>query len=397
MKTKSMDTLAPTGGNVFEEALARKADAAESGSDIEMGCPTTMELDVDLDDLFGEVENNAFEDEAELKKKNKKKRKRKVIAERELQQLEDEGDDWSHDPKTVEEFERLLLTENHSAAVWIRYMAHWLQLSNLPKAREIAERGVSQIAFSEGLERENLWVAYLNMECVYGDQCSFDACFKRAVQYSKPKHLMIHVSQMYERQEKYNILKAFCAECCQKFPKSLKLWDWRIGFHFRRANQLSGKMSGHAVSLKDHDELLRDGRKFFVDALKRIPTKDKQTRLAANVGRLEYQFGSIERGQGIFDNLLGSHPKRVDVWCQYFDVHVSAHTPPRVSPANVESVRRVFRRASSLDLRPFKMKGIFTRWLAFEKSHGTIEGQEAVQEEARNFVMNHEKKHEEHE
>ena len=49
-------------------------------------------------------------------------------------------------------------------------MAYWLKLSELQKAREVAERGVRTIDARQEAERLDLWTAYFNLECVFGDK-----------------------------------------------------------------------------------------------------------------------------------------------------------------------------------------------------------------------------------
>ena len=68
--------------------------------------------------------------------------------------------------------------------VWLKYMAFHLEREELDKARDIAERALKTISFREERERLNVWVAFLNLENMYGTQQTLDEVFERALQYN---------------------------------------------------------------------------------------------------------------------------------------------------------------------------------------------------------------------
>ncbi|KAL8273769.1 hypothetical protein Esti_002369 [Eimeria stiedai] len=138
----------------------------------------------------------------------------------------------------------------------------------------------------------------------------------------------------------------------------------------------------HFVACKD----LESGRALMLKALRRLPRR-KHIKFVCACARLEYLHGSPERGQTYYEKLLSENPKRTDVWSLYLDQHVSLHTPPRCVPANLETVRLVFKRAVSLPLKPHKMKAIFSKWLTTEKRFGSPDSQQHVQQEARAYVL----------
>lgn len=112
-------------------------------------------------------------------------------------------------PETVDEFEALVRTSPNSSLVWIKYMAFLVQLADVDKARAIAERfesylclmnfevmvreaqvslqninvvywlfiglcchccrALQTINYREEGEKLNVWIAYLNLENVYGN------------------------------------------------------------------------------------------------------------------------------------------------------------------------------------------------------------------------------------
>ena len=109
----------------------------------------------------------------------KKKRKRKAEI-----KVDKTGDLDAHGPQSVADFERLLLGQPNSSVLWLSYMAFQLELSEVDKAREIAERALKTINIREQDEKLNVWVALLNLENTYGTEDNLDEVFKRACQYN---------------------------------------------------------------------------------------------------------------------------------------------------------------------------------------------------------------------
>jgi len=138
-------------------------------------------------------------------------------AAKEVQQHEAENAEgrWASDPRSVEDFERLLLTQGDTSIVWIRYMAFHLKMSDLERARQVAERAVKHVGFAEGKERFNVWVAFMNLECTFGTEESVDAVFRRASSHNDAKQVHLQLARIHERSQKLQ-LAAKVYEACGK-------------------------------------------------------------------------------------------------------------------------------------------------------------------------------------
>lgn len=120
---------------------------------------------------------------------------------------------------------------------------------------------------------------------------------------------------------------------------------------------------------------------------------------------LEFKHGTVERGRTMFEGIVSSYPKRVDMWNMYLDQEISRGTcaqavvvvSARVSPqrvthilsfraGDVDTARRLFERATSLKLSSKKMKFFFKKFLAFEREHGSKQTVREVTERARAYV-----------
>jgi len=72
------------------------------------------------------------------------------------------------EPQSVADFECLLLGDPNDSKMWIMYTSFQLQLNEVEKARDMAKRALKSIVLQDEKEKQNFWIAILNMESVYG-------------------------------------------------------------------------------------------------------------------------------------------------------------------------------------------------------------------------------------
>ena len=122
----------------------------------------------------------------------KKKRRRKAEI-----KIDRTGDLDANGPQSIADFERLLLGQPNSSVLWLSYMAFQLELSEVDKAREVAERALKTINMREQEEKINVWVALLNLENTYGNEESLEDVFKRACQYNESQEMHERLLSIY--------------------------------------------------------------------------------------------------------------------------------------------------------------------------------------------------------
>jgi rRNA biogenesis protein RRP5 len=130
------------------------------------------------------------EDESQRKKKKKNHHKPEI-------QVDRTGELDANGPQSVADYERLLLGEPDSSLLWLRYMAFQLELGEVEKAREIAERALRTITIGQDAEKLNIWVAMLNLENTYGNDDTLEEVFKRACQYNDTQEVYERLISIY--------------------------------------------------------------------------------------------------------------------------------------------------------------------------------------------------------
>lgn len=257
------------------------------------------------------------------------------------------------------DFERELFSAPNASSLWIRFMAFFLEKGDVSKARSIAERALKTIDFRKEKERLDVWIAYLNLERLYGEtKDCVTALFQKAVLCNDPKQLHVAFLKVLEDAQETQIgdhviksMRRRCSTSAKAVIQELRYW----------------LVTGRGAQCRRTLDL----------ALNRLPQR-KHVKVVEQAAILEFKLGSIERGREIFEGLVSCYPKRMDLWNVYLDQEISKGDP--------EHTRALFERATSLDGNIKNMKGMFKRFLQFETLHGTSSSIDHVKEKAKTFV-----------
>ncbi|XP_036368002.1 protein RRP5 homolog [Octopus sinensis] len=132
-----------------------------------------------------------------LKKKKAARKLEKKQEEERLYEIERQRVIGEKLPETADDFDRLLLHSPNSSMLWLRYMAFHLETAEIDKARSIAERALKTILFREEQEKFNVWIAYLNLENLYGNKENLNAVLQRALQQNQPLKVYQQLVNIY--------------------------------------------------------------------------------------------------------------------------------------------------------------------------------------------------------
>lgn len=309
-----------------------------------------------------EGDSSDGEDQDTSSKPQKKSRheldQEKKEAEKALVKRETELMDPNLRPEDDTAFERLLLASPNSSLLWLQYMAHHLQATQIEQARAVAERALKTISFREEQEKLNVWVALLNLENMYGTEESLKKVFERALQFCEPMPVYQQMADLYAKSEKTKEAETLYKTMVKKFRQDKAVW-LSYGTFLLQQGQ-----SDAASALLQR-------------ALKSLPSKDSVD-LIAKFAQLEFRYGDAEKGRTMFDKVLTSYPKRTDLWSVFIDL--------MVKHGSQKDVRALFDRVIHLSVSVKKIKFFFKRYLEYEKKHGTPESIQKVKEKAMEFV-----------
>jgi tetratricopeptide (TPR) repeat protein len=127
-------------------------------------------------------------------------------------------------PQTVDQFDRLLLSSPDSSLIWIQYMAHYLQSTEIEKARIIGKRALKVINFREETEKLNIWQALLNLESKFGSLESLTAVFQEAIKMNDTQKIYEHMLTIYADTDKHSELENIINTMINKFKHHPEMW-----------------------------------------------------------------------------------------------------------------------------------------------------------------------------
>ena len=108
-------------------------------------------------------------------------------------------------PESVEDYEKLILSDHNNSKYWIMYVSYILDKLGLNNAKKIFERAIQNIDISLIKEKLNIWIAYMNLENTYGNNESFKSVVERALDVNDKKTIYKHLINIYKQSNKFNL------------------------------------------------------------------------------------------------------------------------------------------------------------------------------------------------
>ncbi|KAL9616884.1 MAG: hypothetical protein Q9160_008273 [Pyrenula sp. 1 TL-2023] len=289
-----------------------------------------------------------------------KRPKQKSAQEKSLQ-TDHTGDLDAYGPLSADDFERLLLSEPDSSVLWLQYMAFQLEMGEIELARQIGERALGTIGIGRDDEKLNIWVGLLNLENTYGDDESVQDTFKRACEYNDPQEIHNRLTSILIQSGKHEKAGDSFQTMLKKYSQDPKTWI------------------NYATYLFDSLSSPDKARDLLPRAMQALP-QHTHVDLTSKFAQLEFRSpnGLPERGRTIFEGLLSSFPKRVDLWNVLVDLEIRQ--------GDKDQVRRLFERIFEGRVKNKQAKYFFKRWLAFEEHYGDERNVEKVKARAADFV-----------
>ena len=306
-------------------------------------------------------ENMEIEDgEEEESKENKETKKKRVLSKRkekenlkkEIKIREIEQANLNNEIKNAQYYERLILKDHDNSINWIEYASYILDTLNLPSARQIFERALKIIDIAKTKEKLNIWVAYLNLENIYGNKKTFEKIFERAKEVCDKKLLFKHVIQIYMTSKKYDEANNLYKILTKDYFDNLDIWKNYIEFLFEINNNFEN--NGAISEILDTKEGLNKSIQ--------VLSKKNQLDIMCWYGQLLYKYNKNEEARNMFDNILKNFPRRKDIWFVYIDKEMKYGK-------NIDKVRQIFDKIFEIKFKINDLKSIMKKFLEFEKNN----------------------------
>ena len=258
------------------------------------------------------------------KLRGKKALRAQIEAERNIRTKEAQMRDGKGvEPKSVNDYERLLVADSDQSYLWIQYMAFMLEKLDVEAARRVAERAVKAVSLVAEGDKLNIWIAFMNLENSFGTEESLKEVTKRALEINDRQKVYLQLINIYKTSGKNEHIEDIFRKLCKKYFESLEIWSQYIEFLFETKG----------------DEFTKP-KMILQRALQALP-KASHISVISKYGMLEFKHGNPESGRTMFEGIVSSYPKRMDIWSVYMDMEA------KYGVDNAAQARNLFERCLS--------------------------------------------------
>ena len=275
----------------------------------------------------------------------KKKKTASQIIEKEMKIREMETK-AENEEENAEYYEKLILSDKDNALNWIKYASYILDKLNLASSRKIFERAIKAIDITNKEQKMFLWVAYMNLENVYGNTETFKDIVERALEVNDKKKIYLHLINIYKVSKKNLLANETFKIVTKEFFNDIAVWKAYIEFLF---------------------ESQVDDPKIALDKSMQVLNKKQHLPMTLHYAGCLYKFGKCEEARNLFDEVLKSLPKRKDIWFVYCDKETKY--------GNVDKARKIYERMIEVDFKRNALKSVMKKYLTFEKENSANDAQ----------------------
>lgn len=200
----------------------------------------------------------------------------------------------------MNDFERLLVADSDQSYLWIQYMAFMLEKLDIEAARRVAERAVKAVSLVAESDKLNIWIAFMNLENQFGSEDSLKEVTKRALDVNDRQKVYLQLINIYKTSGKTEHIEDIFRKLCKKYFESLDIWSQYLEFLFEHPDYTKPKV-------------------VLQRALQALP-KSLHIGIISKYGMLEFKNGNPESGRTMFEGIVTSYPKRMDIWSVYMDM-----------------------------------------------------------------------------
>jgi len=273
--------------------------------------------------------------------------------------------------KSEKAYEEGTAKDPENVDLWVEYIAFLLGKQQVEKARVVVKTALKRVDYRDMNGRLTIWIAWLNLESIYGSAATVQSVYGEALKMNEPKPIYLQMASNYLMSEEVDMAHSCYQGLIRKYPKQLDVWNKYISFLYQHyvAKGVGFKMASEKPQ--------KECRNLLKRALYQMKKKD-HVPVTCKFAQLEFKYGTVEEGRRIFENILSTYPSRVDIWSIYLDNEIKR--------GEQTVIRQLFERSTGLDLSTKKMKFFFKRYLEYEKKYGNKETVNRVKELARSWV-----------
>jgi len=317
------------------------------------------ELNFEFDDDFASALNNADNESSE--------------SESEVEEMKEDESALkdSNLPKTVDDWEALVVKNKRSSLLWIGYAKFYTNLSDVEKSKSILNRGLESIPLEEENERLNLFITLLSIESKFGSDDTFLKTLKSTSQ--RTDSITIYkkaLNILKPHPTKANLLKTVLKNSIKKFPSEIYFWKFWINYECENLNDF------------------QNAKQILDRGIKILPKKKHHVELLLTLAKIELvneNQAIFEHGRTILEKVLSTYKRDISSWKFYIKILKNKN--------DISGVRSIYERATSQKFSKKVLLKMLKEWMNFEIENKNLEMQSLVRYKCNEIEGDGEKEH----
>ena len=337
---------------------------------------TSNKMEIDDDDnnndndIQDNDDDNDGDDNDEVNTKHQtaaQREKKRLLTEMQIREKENAP---STETQSAEHYEKLILSDRNNSLNWISYASYILSNLGANAARQIFKRAIKTIDIANLQDKSNIWIAYINLEHLYGTSETFKTTVEEALEVNEKKPIYSALIKIYLNSNNYKMANEIYLLALKEYFNDVSLWKQYLKFLF---------------NVNYSDKQLNNNNDFATckEGLNRslqVIIKKQHLDMMVYYSGLLYEYGLCEEARNMFDNIVKGVPKRIDIWMVYVDKEVKYGN-------NINKVRQLFDRVFDKDLKEKQLRMVCKKYLEFESKNAKNEKEIEQAKERVNAVI----------
>ena len=322
---------------------------------------TSNKMDIDDDNVNDDnamqddnSDNNDDNDQPNTKQQTAAQReKNRLLTEMQIREKENAS---TTETQSAEYYEKLILSDRNNSLNWISYASYILSNLGANSARQIFKRAIKTIDIANLQDKSNIWIAYINLEHLYGTPETFRTTVEEALEVNEKKPIYTALIKIYLNSNNYKMANEIYLLSLKDYFNDVTLWKQYIKFLF------NVNYSDKQLNSNNDFATCKDG----LNRALQVIVKKQHLDMMVYYSGLLYEYGSCEEARNMFDNIVKGVPKRIDIWMVYVDKEIKYGN-------NISKVRQLFDRVFDKDLKEKQLRLVCKKYLEFESKNAKNE------------------------
>merc|ERR1719233_327220 len=120
--------------------------------------------------------------------------------------------------KSEKAYEEGTAKDPENVDLWVEYIAFLLGKQEVEKARVVVKTALKRVDYREMNPRLTIWIAWLNLESIFGSAATVQSVYSEALKMNEPKPIYLQMASNYIMSEQIDLAHSCYQGLIRKYP-----------------------------------------------------------------------------------------------------------------------------------------------------------------------------------